>query len=347
MVKRIIKIVLKVVVDIAIVAVLILGFMLITEFSPKNGETLKVVGKSTAKIKEGDELTILTYNIGHLVSDDTSDFWYEGGNSVRAASKEVVTTNLEAVTETIKDGADIVLLQEVDYKSRMSYDINEYVELANEFQGVSAFMVEQDTFIPYPLPDLIGSTKTGIAVLSKYEGESCRLSLPETYEFPERIFTTKKGLQKFVIPLEDSTKSLVVINVDLEDYDDGTMREAQLEALKAEMLVEYNKGNYVVAGGDFNMLFPSDENETLKEGDYVITKMSSEVFPEGWNISTDTAKATFRLRNTAYNAETSLVATVDGFITTPNVEIKAVSVKDTEFKNTNHNAVTLKIKLKK
>lgn len=347
MIKRIIKIILKGVIDIAVVAVLILGFILITEFSPKNGETLKVVGKSTNSVKEDDELTILTYNIGHLVSGEDSDFWYEGGESTRAASKEVVTTNLEAVTKTIKDEADIVLLQEVDYKSRMSYEVNEYIELANEFQGVSSFMTEQDAFIPYPLPNLIGSIKTGTAVLSKYEGESCRLSLPQTYEFPERIFAIKKGLQKFVIPLDDSDKSLVVINVDLEDYDDGTMREAQLEVLKAEMLVEYEKGNYVVAGGDFNMLFPADENEGVTKGDYAITKMSSEVFPEDWNISADTKKATFRLRDTVYNAETSLVATVDGFITTPNIEVKAVTIKDTEFKYTNHNAVTLKIKLKK
>lgn len=347
MIIRIIKKIGIILIYILIAVAVAIGFLLITEFSPKNGETLKTVGKSTINIKEDDELTILTYNIGHLVSDETSDFWYEGGKNTRAADKEIVTTNLEAVIETIKDEADIVLLQEVDYKSRMSYEVNEYVELANEFQGVSSFMVEQDAFIPYPLPNLIGSIKTGTAVLSKYEGKSCRLSLPQSYEFPERIFAIKKGLQKFVIPLDDSEKSLVVINVDLEDYDNGTMREAQLETLKAEMLVEYEKGNYVVAGGDFNMLFPVDESETLTKGDYVITKMASEIFPEGWNISTDIKKSTFRLRDTAFSEETSLVATVDGFITTPNIEVKAVAVKGAEFKYTNHNAVTLKIKLKK
>lgn len=347
MVKRIIKGILKVIVDVIIVAVLILGIVLITEFSPKNGETLKTVGKSTTKLKEGDELTILTYNIGHLVSGEESDFWYEGGETTRAASEDTVTANLETVTETIKDGADIVLLQEVDYKSRMSYEVNEYVELANEFQGISSYAVEQDVFVPYPIPNIIGSVKTGIGILSKYEGESYRLSLPQTYEFPERIYATKKCLQKFVIPLEDSEKSLVVINVDLEDYDDGTMRETQLDALKREMLLEYDKGNYVVAGGDFNMLFPADENESVTSGEYVITKMTEEAFPEGWKSVTDTKTKTFRLRNMPYDKETSITATVDGFITTPNVEVKAVSVKDTEFKNTNHNAVTLKIKLKK
>lgn len=347
MVKRVIKKVLKVIVDILVLAVLILGFILITEFSPKNGEALKTVGKSTVKLNKNAELSILTYNVGHLISSESESLFIEGGSSTKPSQKQVVTDNLEAVKKIVEDeNADITLLQEVDYKSKASYDVNEYVELSNDFNGVSMYAVEQDAFIPYPFPNLIGSVKTGIGMLSKYDGDGCRLNLPQTYEFPKRIFTAKKCLQKMVIPIENTDNKLVVINVDLEDYDDGSMRESQLEVLKEEMLLEYNKGNYVIAGGDFNMLFPKDKSEEYFGASYAITRINSEIFPEKWNIVTDTGKKTFRLRNIPYNESESVTATVDGFITTPNIEVKSVSAIDTGFKNTNHNPVKIKIKLK-
>lgn len=347
MVKRVIKKVLKVIIDILILAVLIIGFILITEFSPKNGEALKTVGKSTVKLNKNAELSILTYNIGHLISNESESLFIEGGSSTRSAQKQVVTDNLEAAKKIVEDeNADITLLQEVDYKSRASYDVNEYVELSNDFNGVSMYAVEQDVFIPYPFPNLIGSVKTGISILSKYDGGGCRLNLPQTYEFPERIFAAKKCLQKMVIPIEGTNNNLVVINVDMEDYDDGSMRASQLEMLKEEMLLEYNKGNYVIAGGDFNMLFPKDEANEYESINYTITKIDSKVFSDDWNIVTDTSKKTFRLRNIPYNENESITATVDGFITTPNIEVKSVSVIDTGFKNTNHNPVKIKIKLK-
>lgn len=347
MIKRVIKKVLKVVVDVLILAILIVGFILITEFSPKNGEAIKTVGKSSVKLKKDAEIDVLTYNIGHLISSENETLLSEGGESVKPDSKQIVLDNLAATKEIIEEeDPDILLLQEVDYKSNVSYDVNEYIELSNEFKGISMYAIEQDSFIPYPFPNLIGSVKTGISLLSKYEGDGCRLNLPQAYEFPKRIFTAKKCLQKMVIPIEGLDSKLVVINVDFEDYDDGPMRNMQFEMLKEEMLLEYNKGNYVIAGGDFNMLFPKDESEEYKDSNYTIVKMDSKVFPDNWSIVSDTKVKTFRLRNTPYSEKESVVATVDGFIVTPNIEVKSVSAVNTEFKNSNHNPVKIKIKLK-
>lgn len=46
------------------------------------------------------------------------------------------------------------------------------------------------------------------------------------------------------------------MNLHLEAYDDGEGKEAQTAMLLQILQEEYVKGNYVIAGGDFNQSFP-------------------------------------------------------------------------------------------
>lgn len=51
----------------------------------------------------------------------------------------------------------------------------------------------------------------------------------------------------------ENGRELVLYNLHLSAYtSDGTIATAQLEMLCADMLAEYENGNYCVAGGDFN-----------------------------------------------------------------------------------------------
>lgn len=336
------------IVYILIFFILIIGFVLITEFSPQNGEELKVIGKETKTLKVGDTVKILTYNIGHLVSDSKATCYLEGGTMVKAESKTVVQDNLEGVKKVIADSkSDIVALQEVDYKSNISHLVNEYIELANDYEGVSSIALLQNTYVPYPVDDAVGKVKTGITVMSRFNFASCRINLFEDYDFPERLFMPKKCIQKQIISLEESDKKLVVLNVELDDYDDGHVRERQLKILKDEMEKEYSKGNYVVVAGDFNMTFPDIDNTNNVKGEYVITSIDKEFLPEGWSFAIDKMLKTFRLRDEAYNAETSFTSIVDGFIVSPNITVKSTKTIDTEFKYSNHNPVQMEFVFKK
>lgn len=345
---KILKKLFTVIVYVAIFATLIVAFILITEFSPKNGEELKVIGKPTKTLKVGDTITILTYNIGHLVSQSEADSYLEGGTMVKAQSEAVVQDNLEAVKEVISEAnADIIAMQEVDYKSSISYKVNEYVELANAYEGVSSIALLQNTYVPFPFEKMVGKVKTGIAVMSKFDFASCRINLVEDYDFPERIIMPKKCIQKQIISLEESDKKLIVLNVELDDYDDGSVREKQLKILKDEMEKEYSNGNYVVVAGDFNMTFPEIDNTNNTKGEYVVTSFSEDFLPEGWNYGVDKTLSTFRLRDASYDKETSFTSIVDGFIVSPNVTIKSIKTIDTEFKHSNHNPVKMEFVLKK
>ena len=51
-------------------------------------------------------------------------------------------------------------------------------------------------------------------------------------------------------------KELVMINTHNEAFDAGEIRTAQMSFLKDFVQSEYNKGNYVIAAGDWNQSPP-------------------------------------------------------------------------------------------
>lgn len=336
------------IVYIVIFFILIIAFILITEFSPKNGENLKVIGKETKTLKAGDTVTLLTYNIGHLISGSKQDSFLEGGKMVKPENQTVVDANLEGVKQIISDAnADIVALQEVDYNANISYNVNEYIALANDYEGKSSIALFQNTFVPYPIDNMVGRVKSGISVMSLYDFKSCRINLEQDFDFPERIFMPKKCILKQIIDIQDSDKKLVILNVELEDYDDGHVREKQLNIVKDEMLKEFNEGNYVIVVGDFNNVFPDIENTQNIVGEYVVTNFNEDFLPEKWNYGVDKTCPTFRLKNEPYDKDKSHTWIVDGFIVSPNITIKSVKTIDTGFEYSNHNPVKLQLTLQK
>ena len=69
-------------------------------------------------------------------------------------------------------------------------------------------------------------------------------------------------------PLENG-KELLVINTHNEAFDPGEIRKAQMAYLKEFLLSEYAKGNYIIAGGDWNMSPPDFKPEfTRKQSKY-------------------------------------------------------------------------------
>ena len=62
------------------------------------------------------------------------------------------------------------------------------------------------------------------------------------------------------MPLEGTDKELVLINFHLEAYDSGEGKIAQSKMLAEKLESEYQQGNYVIAGGDFNQTFEEWKN---------------------------------------------------------------------------------------
>ena len=75
--------------------------------------------------------------------------------------------------------------------------------------------------------------------------------------------------------------------------------------------------------------------------------MDTSLFPEDWNFPVDSATPSARLLNGPYNPAdpNTQYYVLDGFITSPNVQINSVETLDEGFTYSDHNPVKLNVTL--
>ena len=113
----------------------------------------------------------------------------------------------------------------------------------------------------YPFNDPIGTINAGILTLSNYKIDNAvRRSFPVTTSLIDKLFDLDRCFAVHYLPIDGSEKQLVLINLHMSAYDEGgTIRAAQLKMLNGVLAEEYAKGNYVIAGGDFNHCLIADK----------------------------------------------------------------------------------------
>ena len=330
----------------------LLGWLTATEFRPEPVESLDFLTHSdeAATIPNDAELKILSWNVGYAGLGKDSDFFMDGGKDARSADQATVQEYLAGISGVINGGEyDFVMLQEVDTDSSRTYGINEAKALAF---GTSSFAFNYSCpFVPVPVPPL-GKVNSGLLSCSAYEvSEAERLSLPCPFSWPLRIANLKRCLMVSYLPIEGSDKQLVLVNLHLEAYDDGEGKIAQTNQLREFIETQYQLGNYVIAGGDFNQTFPGslEVYPMLKADFWTPGVLDDSLLPEGWRFAYDTAAPSCRLLNQPYDPadrENTQYYVIDGFILSPNVELNAVHTLDLAFENSDHNPVELSVTLK-
>ena len=330
----------------------LLGWLTATEFRPEPVESLDFLTHSdeAATIPNDAELKILSWNVGYAGLGKDSDFFMDGGKDARSADQATVQEYLAGISGVINGGEyDFVMLQEVDTDSSRTYGINEAKALAF---GTSSFAINYSCpFVPVPVPPT-GKVNSGLLSCSAYEvSEAERLSLPCPFSWPLRIANLKRCLMVSYLPIEGSDKQLVLVNLHLEAYDDGEGKIAQTNQLREFIETQYQLGNYVIAGGDFNQTFPGslDVYPMLKADFWTPGVLDDSLLPEGWRFAYDTAAPSCRLLNQPYDpsdVENTQYYVIDGFILSPNVELNAVHTLDLAFENSDHNPVELSVTLK-
>ena len=145
----------------------------------------------------------------------------------------------------------------------------------------------------------------------------------------------------------------MVFNVHTSAYGtDGDLQRQQLGRLFGDMQAEYEKGNYVICGGDFNHDFTGNSkeifNETVPEEYTWAAAFPDELIPEHFIKLTDyTGGMTIpscRNDDKPYD-ENNFTLTVDGFIISDNVIPTYMNVIDNQFLYSDHNPVELKFRL--
>ena len=147
-------------------------------------------------------------------------------------------------------------------------------------------------------------------------------------------------------PLNNS-KELLVVNTHNSAYDDGSLRKQQMTYLKDFLLSEYAQGNYIIVGGDWNQSpyglppeLPSHPFDTLN-----LTYVDEGYPAPDWTWAYDPGIPTNRRVTTPYDRTTSLTTIIDYYLISPNIKVLGVSTLDLDFKYSDHQPVTLDVKL--
>lgn len=319
-------------------------------------QTITPEGSATGTLETGTEYKIVSYNIGFGAYESDFGFFLDGGDRARAWSKERLDRNLKTIASFLKEqNADIVLVQEVDTDSTRSFHIDNRPYLTEMLTGMAyTFAQNYDSpFLCYPITQPFGKARSGLMTFS-----AAPIASAERKEVPVETGYTKfldldRCYSKQRIPLKDGGE-LVLYNLHLSAYtSDGTIATEQLKILLTDMQDEYEKGNYCIAGGDFNKDVLGDSSKYFGKPDieYTWAQPIPESMFTGLNITLaapiNEANPVPSCRNAdgPYH-EGQYTLTIDGFLVTDNVDVIFADVIDTGFAYSDHNPVEMRFLLK-
>ncbi len=346
--KKLLRFLLTLILIVLAAVAVLLGWLSFTEYKPAPVEELEVTRSGGAgAVPAVGELHILSWNIGYAGLGAESDFFMDGGKNARAADSATVNRYLEGIADTLRSsGADFTLLQEVDTDSSRTYGIDERTPLR---AGESVFAYNYACpFVPVPWPPL-GRVNSGLFTLSEYGiGRAERIALPCPFSWPLSTANLKRCLLVTWLPIEGTDRQLVLVNLHLEAYDSGEGKIAQTKQLCEFIESEYLKGNYVIAGGDFNQTFPDTLTRfpVLHYQFWTPGVIEQDDIPAGWSFAYDTLVPSCRLLNQPYDPSdlsNTQHYVIDGYIVSPNVEVQRVETLDLGFEDSDHNPVALDV----
>ena len=363
---RVRKALIRIIGTILIVALMLvvglLAVLTITEYKPKDEETVEIKGTAEKTLAIGEEFSILSWNVGYGALGDNADFLLDGGTMLISADEDRVRQNMRNITQEVVDLApDIALFQEVDISSSRSYNIDECAMLIEAQQSVrpsaSAYATNYRTlFVPIGIPPY-GKIESGLLTLSSFNiSRSTRKALPEANDWPMKIVQLKRCVLISRMRVQESDKELVLINIHPDAYTEMEKRKAQVELVFEIMRTEAKKGNWVIAGGDWNHTFSNIDSSAYpmyEDTEWLVDSIDPKEIGEGWQCIMDNTTPTCRGTDhplvledgTPYQKPTQYYM-IDGYILSSNVELVSVQTCDLGFISSDHNPVLAKVLLK-
>lgn len=353
--KKVLKIVGIVLLALVVVAAGYVIYVFAAYHRIEDNQALSVThGQQTQTAQTGEVYKIACWNIGFGAYESDYSFFMDGGTESWAWSEERLLENLDAIGATAEQlEPDILLLQEVDFDATRTYHVDEALRLRT-YDGLdvrtdSVFAVNYDSpFLFYPFHQPHGASRAGLLSISSFAVRSAlRRSLPIETGFT-KLLDLDRCYSVSRIPVENG-KTLCLYNLHLSAYtSDGTIADEQLKMLLEDMQSEYEAGNYVIGGGDFNKDLLGSSGEIFgvsTEGYTWAQPIKTELF-EGKNLTLvaplDESAPVPSCRNAdAPYHEGQLLLTVDGFIVSSNVTVSESFVYDTEFAYSDHQPVVM------
>ena len=357
---------------VSVILIFVVAFVCYLQFSYyRIGDTkIDIYNNQNNLVILDEEYSITTYNIGFGAYDRDYSFFMDTGYMAdgrktvgkygKGVSKENTIKNTNgAISILEKLDSDFMIIEEVDTKSTRSYKVNQKEEIIKKFSKYSYTYASNfhSGFLPYPILDMHGKVNSGILTMSKYNmNYSYRYELPIDESFFNKFFDLDRCINMVRYEIRGTDKMLTIISAHLSAYDEGGVyRKKQIELLKSLIQTEYDKGNYVIVGGDFN-------HDIAEGGSNFLTKqlkpdwiqvLSGDEFGPNFKIVSDNTNPSCRDADIPWEDGVTYATVVDGFIISDNIElvnvknIVSIMNEDVNFMYSDHNPVNMKFKLKK
>lgn len=306
-----------------------------------------------SKAATGVRQTVTTYNVGFGAYSPKFSFFMDDGTYSRAISRADVLRNMAGMQAFLEAfPSDYVLLQEVDFGSTRSYQLNEkeiFENTASLLDFDSSFAVNYDSpYLFWPVKCPHGRSRSGLLSFSRYPIETAlRRSLPLQSGF-SKLLDLDRCYVKQRIPTETG-HDLVLYHFHLSAYaSDESLSLRQLKRLLGDMQEEYWAGNYCLAGGDFNkdlLGWSGDYFESNGEKHSGALAFPFDIVPDGLRVEVpydpEDPVPSCRNAHEPYQKGHTYVQTIDGFIVSENIRACSAKVMDTGFAYSDHNPVRM------
>jgi endonuclease/exonuclease/phosphatase family metal-dependent hydrolase len=328
-------------------------FATVTDYKPAEKETLIMAKASLPDTIPAGKLELYTWNIGYCGLGKKMDFFYEDGKMVRPEKdyyeqcRDGIIYQLATLSKL-----DFILLQEVDQQSERTFLDDQVIRVKATFRDYAAFFAlnYKVPFVPVPPTSPMGKVKSGILTLSRFQPvEATRYSFPSAYSWPKRLFMLDRC---FVLTRYNVSngKQLVIINTHNSAYSDAVeMRAKELKLLKDVIVSEFSKGNYVIAGGDWNQNPLPFIKDDIKDGNSVKAispGIPANFLPAGFTWAFDPKYPTNRDVNKPYTKGETLTTIIDFFVLSPNITLLTTNTLQTNFEFSDHQPVGMIVELK-
>lgn len=332
----------------------------VTDYQPEEKITVEITGKATQKVIEDSIISLVTWNVGFGGLGAKDLFFYDDNGTLSTSHpvispKENSNNNQKGMADFVKNTkVDFYLFQEVDKDAKRSYHNNQYEMLEKEAPNYVGTFATNYKVKRVPLPVLqfwntLGKVESGLASYSKYETkEATRYQFPGNYSWPMRVFQLDRC---FLVNRFDTKngKELVVINTHNSAYDKGgVLKKQQTAYLKKYITSEYEKGNYVIVGGDWNQCppyFPFDKLMPGKGKGYETLNIDADYLPEDWLWVYDPLMPTNRKSSEVYNEGETFTTLIDFFLISPNITVEKVKAINQHFEFSDHQPVYVELRL--
>jgi len=310
---------------------------------------------------EDSILSFITWNIGYgglgaesNFSFDQGRMLFSGGAMVRP-SKALSDKNHEGIFNFMKTtAADFFLFQEVDLDAKRSYGVNQFQQISELLPKYAATFSTNFQVTRVPLPILepwnaYGRVQSGLGSWSRFQPvEATRYQLPGEFAWPTRIFQLDRCAAVFRYKVKNG-KELVVFNIHNSAHDrEGELKRQEMAFLRELFLKEYEKGNYVIAAGDWNQCPPFFKFDTFMPGKtqgYSQLNIEDGFLPGDWRWVYDPLTPSNRKTKYTYQPGETFVTIIDFFLISPNIQALGIKTLKQDFKYSDHQPVWMEVRL--